>query len=414
MDMEKVASHPRVTAALSYLDATDGMVLDDMVELTSIAAPGGSERARGEWLTARLRALGLDVAAPDDAGNIRAVRAGRDPAALPVFLVSHLDTVFDADTDLAVTRHHGRIHAPGISDNSRGVAALVAIARTLRETQIVTRAPLVFIGSVGEEGAGDLRGVKHLLSHDVACAAFLAVDGAGLNRIVHRAVGSRRFRVTVRGPGGHSWVDRGTAHPVHTLAAAIAHATESARYPRSSFSVGRMEGGTGINVIPVDAIAEIDIRSEDGDEIARVEAALRDALSHAITAANDRRKEGTAPLTHEITLIGDRPGGSTPADAAVVRLAWEATRVVGATPELTSSSTDANVPMSLGIPAIAIGAGGDAGGMHTTDEWYSNENGPAGLKRLLLLVLALSNAVLDGDAALDGDAVLNGDAVLHT
>jgi acetylornithine deacetylase/succinyl-diaminopimelate desuccinylase-like protein len=394
MDMETLATHPRVAAALEYIDSHDDDVIRDMITLTSIAAPSGSEKARGEWLSEQWRALGLDVASPDAVGNIRGRRPGINDGAA-VWFVSHLDTVFDAATDLTVIRSKGRVSAPGISDNSRGVCAIICLARTLHALGLKTRTPIEFIGSVGEEGAGDLRGVKHLLSGDVSCAAFVAVDGAGLHRIVHRAVGSHRVRVTIRGPGGHSWVDRGTAHPVHALSAAIGMARRAVTTLQSSFSVGRIEGGTGINVIPVEAFAEIDIRSEDQREITRIMHVLEHAVASAISECNDGRKEGTQPLTHEILTIGNRPGGMTPAESRIVRVAWDATRYVDTVPELTSSSTDANVPMSLGVPAIAIGAGGDAGGMHTTEEWYSNENGTAGLKRLLLLALTLCDVVLD-------------------
>jgi acetylornithine deacetylase/succinyl-diaminopimelate desuccinylase-like protein len=200
------------------------------------------------------------------------------------------------------------------------------------------------------------------------------------------------LRITVNGPGGHSWIDRGTVHPVHALAAAISTAATLPSHPESSFSVGRIDGGTGINVIPVVAFADVDIRSENGGEIERIESGVRAAVERAIDSANaDTSHQGR--LTYDIESIGDRPGGATSADARVVRHAIDATSFCGHSPELTSSSTDANVAMSLGIPSIAIGAGGDAGGMHTTDEWYSNKDGAAGIKRLLLLVIAMAGVV---------------------
>ena len=384
-----LARHPRVAAALAHIDAADTETIGDMVALTQIPAPSGSEQLRGTWFADKLRALNIDVAHPDEVGNIRGLRPGSSTAA-PIMLVSHLDTVFSADTDLRVRRDGDRICAAGISDNSRGVAALVRIASALHAADLRTQRALAFVGSVGEEGAGDLRGVKHLFSGDVNCAAFVAVDGAGVHRVVHRAVGSRRLRVTIHGPGGHSWIDRGTAHPAHALAAAIALAAPSARFPESSFSVGRIESGTGINVIPVEAHADIDIRSEDSREIARIEVGLRESIDRALHDANTVRRERSAPLTCTVTSIGDRPGGRTAPESDLVRMACDATRYCGFTPELGSSSTDANVPMSRGIPSIAIGAGGDAGGMHTTEEWYDNTDGVAGLKRLLLLAVSLA------------------------
>lgn len=401
-EMSALASHPRVAAALAYIDATDADTLADMIAITGIPAPSGAEHARGIWLRSKLAPLGFDVAPADEVGNIRARRAnargtkhsgnGRTPV---ILFASHLDTVFSADTDLAVRTDGDRIHAPGISDNGRGVAALIRLADVLHATGLETRNIIELVGTVGEEGAGDLRGVKHLFAGPLPCDAFIAVDGAGLHRIVHRAVGSRRVRITIRGPGGHSWIDRGAAHPVHALASAIALASAHAAYPQSSFSVGRIDGGTGINVIPSEAFADVDIRSEDGGEIARIDAALRTAVQDAVQGANAARRENSPELTFTIAGIGDRPGGDTSADADLVRYAWEATRYCGGTPDLASSSTDANVAMSRGVPAIAIGAGGEAGGMHTTAEWYENTDGAAGLKRLLLLALSLTDVILD-------------------
>jgi acetylornithine deacetylase/succinyl-diaminopimelate desuccinylase-like protein len=398
--MEEIAAHPRVAAAVAHIDATDADTIDHMIEVTRIPAPSGAESARGAWLSAKLAALGLDVAPPDAVGNIRALRRGHPNAdtdagthaPAPIMLASHLDTVFGAATDLTVRRDANRIHAPGISDNGRGLAALIRLASALHAAAIVTRIPLEFVGSVGEEGAGDLRGVKYIFADTPRCSAFIAVDGAGLDRIVHRAVGSRRLRITVNGPGGHSWIDRGTVHPVHALAAAISIAATLPSHPESSFSVGRIDGGTGINVLPVVAFADVDIRSENGGEIERIESGVRAAVERAIDSANANTSH-QGRLTYHIESIGDRPGGATPADAPVVRHAIDATSFCGHSPELTSSSTDANVAMSLGIPSIAIGAGGDAGGMHTTDEWYSNKDGAAGIKRLLLLVIAMAGVV---------------------
>ncbi|MEO5509346.1 MAG: M20/M25/M40 family metallo-hydrolase [Longimicrobiales bacterium] len=395
MEMTEMALHPRVTAAIAHIDASDAETVADMIAVTRIAAPSGAEGPRGVWLSERLRAQGLTVSPPDPVGNVIATRTGQDATLPPVILASHMDTVFAADTALDVMHHGPRICAPGISDNGRGQAALIRLASALHTAGIVTRHPIWFVGTVGEEGAGDLRGVKQLFSGDVTAAAFVAVDGAGIDRIVHRAVGSRRLRVSIDGPGGHSWIDRGSAHPIHALASALANAAALAQYPRSSFSAGRVEGGTGINVIPQQAWVEIDIRSEEGAETGRIETATRTAVATAVAGANAARRDGTAPLHYEITTIGDRPGGMTPVDADVVRHAVMATERCGIKPELVSSSTDANVPMSLGIPSIAVGAGGNAGGMHTTDEWFDNENGTAGIRRLLLLTLAVTGAVFD-------------------
>jgi acetylornithine deacetylase/succinyl-diaminopimelate desuccinylase-like protein len=378
---------PQIQAALDFIDSTDDQTVEDMIELTKVPAPSGSERERGEWFANRMRAAGLDVAYPDAVGNVRARTCGDLPS---VMLVSHLDTVFAAHVPLTVTLADGRIYAPGISDNGRGVATLIRVAAALKHAGIETTRAIEFIASVGEEGAGDLRGVKHIFACDERPHCFIAVDGAGLGRIVHRAVGSRRFRIHVKGPGGHSWIDRGIAHPVHALSRAIAAVSFIANIPESSLSVGQIGGGIGINVIPTIASADVDIRSEDGREIARIETAMREAVRSAVDEANAARKGGSQALTFDIVSIGDRPGGATDESQDVVRHAMLITQSLGTEAELVSSSTDANVPISLGVPAIAIGAGGDAGGMHTTGEWYSNENGALGVKRVLLLALALA------------------------
>ena len=386
--LASLLANPRVAAALDHIDRHDRDTLADMEAVTSIAAPSGNESARGEWLAGRLREAGLTVQAPDAVGNVCALRPGSDDSP-PVVLAAHLDTVFPADTDLTVRHTAGRMESPGIGDNGRGIAALVRIACALHGAAVSTSHPILFVGTVGEEGAGDLRGVKHLFA-DLDAAAFIALDGAGADRIVNRAVGSRRLRVTCNGPGGHSWVDRGTANPVHALASAIAAVTGVARYPESSLSVGRIEGGTGVNVIPARAVIDVDIRSESGAEIHRIEVTLRQALDLAVREANGERATGTRELDYDVVVTGDRPGGETPVESDIVQAAIAATTRLGCDPELSSSSTDANVPISLGIPSVAIGGGGETGGMHTTAEWYSNKEGAAGIKRALLLALLIA------------------------
>jgi tripeptide aminopeptidase len=291
-----------------------------------------------------------------------------------------------------VRREDGRLLAPGISDNGRGLAALLAIARVLSETSVQPRRPVVFAGTVGEEGLGDLRGVKHLFRDGSgwrSCAAFIAVDGTGVRRIVHRALGSRRFRVVIAGPGGHSWADWGVANPAHALGIATAQLARLrlSRQPRTTCTVARVGGGTSVNAIPTEAWCELDLRSEAQEPLAEVVKVVKSAIQRAVGEVNARRRRGTAGLRYRLEAIGDRPSGETPASAPLVKLAVEATRQLGETPELVASSTDANVPISLGIPAIAIGAGGDSSGMHTLAESYSNERGAEGIERVLRIVL---------------------------
>lgn len=380
-------------AARKHIRATDHETVADMLASVAIASPPFGEGRRGEWLAGQLRAHGLQVSI-DEVGNVIGL-AGTDNGEAPVILTAHLDTVFPAETTIEIHRNGARISAPGIADNSRGLAGILAIARALRHVSIKTIRPLYIMGTVGEEGVGDLRGVKHLFrpgSLFRKAFAFISLDGTGHRRIVYRAIGSRRLRVTISGPGGHSWADWGFANPVHALGAAVALITdqEIPRQPRTAVTVARVGGGTSVNAIPSEAWAEIDIRSEAAGPLADMEHMVRAALEEGMNLTNTARKRGSAPLDLDIRVIGDRPTGEASIHSNIVRAARAATRHIGHVPELVASSTDANIPIALGIPAIAIGAGGESGGTHTLEEWYTNTNGADGIERALLTVLAVT------------------------
>jgi tripeptide aminopeptidase len=392
-DIEAVAALPSVRRASAHIDAHDDETLADMRAVVCIPAPPFGEATRAGWLAERIADAGFVDVALDDAGNVLARRDGT-PAAAPVLVAAHLDTVFPAETELRLTEERGRLHAPGIADNARGLAALLTLARALRAGGVETEHPLVFCGTVGEEGVGDLRGVKHLFragSPWRGCAAFLALDGTGRRRIAHRAVGSRRLRAELIGPGGHSWADRDAPNPIHTLAAAVSRLA-AMRLPgpgRSALNVGRIGGGTSVNAVPAAAWLEVDLRGEDPGALAEIERRVRTILDTTVQEANAGRGEAL-PLRLDVSLIGDRPSGETPPTARIVRAARAATRAIGERPELVASSTDANVPIALGIPAIALGAGGDSGRTHTVTEWFSNDGGPAGIRRALLTLLGVA------------------------
>lgn len=384
-DPDEIRRNGAWRAARDRIRETDEETLSDMVAATSIAAPSGAEAERAAWLCGRLRAAGL---APelDEVGNVIATAPCADASLPHIAVMAHLDTVFAADTPLDVQRSGERLTGPGISDNARGLAGMLALVRGLEAAGWPTRAPVVFIGSVGEEGAGDLRGAKHYVRmRGSAIGAFIALDGAGLDRIIHSAVGSRRMRVTFRGPGGHSWADWGAPNAIHAAGRGIATLTalDLPDSPRTTLTVGRIGGGTSVNTIPPEAWLEIDMRSESTPALERLEAVVRHALD---AAAHEESGEGAA-ITCDVEVFGDRPAGVTPVDHELVRLAEAATRAVGSEPELTGSSTDANVAMAAGIPAIAIGAGGDAGGTHTMGEWYINRQGVEGIERALMVLL---------------------------
>jgi len=386
-----------VRAAERYVWAEDARTLSDQVLLTGIPAPPFAERVRAQRMAELMAEAGLEEVAIDGAGNVVANLEGASEESA-VVLSAHLDTVFPAETPISVRKDGDRVVGPGISDDGRGLAVLLAVARALREGRARTRAPLLFAATVGEEGPGNLRGVRHLFGPrgaGVGAAVFISVDGAGLDRVVTRGVGSRRFRVTVRGPGGHSWVDWGLANPIHALGAAVGDLAELAAPGDliGTLTVARWGGGTSINAIPQEAWIEVDTRSESEGRLEEVEEKLRRTVSRCV--AETRCQPHRGHLETEIAVLGIRPAGHTPAEGPVVRAAVAATRALGVEPELCASSTDANVPMAAGIDAITVGGGGTAGMAHTTDEWYRNDQGCEGVLRALYTVLLVGGGLAD-------------------
>ena len=388
-------TYTALAAARARLAARDASIVSTQITLSEIAAPTGEEQRRGAWVARRFEELGLRGVRVDEAGNV----IGRRPGALratasdrsgPVTVCAHLDTVFPRETNLHVRREGARLVGPGIGDNGRGLAAMLALAEEIDGERLRTGRPVDFVATTGEEGLGDLRGAKHFFAATEEPSAVVALDGAGDERVVHRAVGSRRFRITFRGPGGHSWAAYGVANAVHAAAIAAARlaALEPPRDPRTTLSVGRMGGGMAVNAIPEEGWLEVDLRSVSPALIERFDREVRLIARAAARWENGRRASGTAPLQCEVEVIGDRPCGEVPADHALVRAAVEATRLIGREPELSTASTDANVPISRGIPAIAIGAGGRGGDMHTPGEWFENVDGPLGIARALTIVVA--------------------------
>jgi tripeptide aminopeptidase len=383
---------PPVANARATLAARDAETLDTQIAISEIAAPTGEESERGAWIAGRFRALALTDVRNDAAGNVTGTRAGIDDSA-PVVICAHLDTVFPRTVPLRVQRDGARLIGPGIGDNGRGLAAMLALAGVIDGTKLRTRAPVVFAATTGEEGAGDLRGAKELFASAMSgAAAAIALDGAGDERVVHRALGSRRFRIHFRGAGGHSWTAFGVPNAVHAaaLSGAMLARTALPAHPRTTLSVGRIGGGISVNAIPDDAWLEIDLRSTSEHALRSYEGEIRAALHEE----NLRGARGAPPLTVAITVIGDRPSGETDASLPLVSAAIEATRLIGRDPDLATASTDANVPISRGIPAIAIGAGGRGGEAHTVGEWFENSAGHLGIVRALAIVTAVAGVVV--------------------
>jgi tripeptide aminopeptidase len=391
-EMRALMGDERVRAALDSIVALDSDTLRDQVELTEIPAPPFGESRRAREFLLRLEALGVDDAGIDEAGNVVALRRGNGADAV-VAVSAHLDTVFPEGTDVTVHLRGETLAGPGIADDGRGLAVVLALLRTLNQAGVRTEADLLLVGTVGEEGTGDLRGVKHLFREGAPrIDAFLSIDGSDPARIIHLALGSLRYRVTFRGPGGHSWASFGTVHPGHALGRAIVLLDEAGdrlgrKRPRISYGVGRLGGGTSVNSIPSEVWMEVDLRAGEDAVLRSLDAAFRDAVRRAAAEADDRRTDGR-PLEVEIDRIGDRPGGGISAADPLVQRAVAASRVLSIEPNLSRGSTDANVPLSRGIPALTLGGGGRSGRTHTLEEWFENADGPRGVQRVLLVLLA--------------------------
>ena len=394
--LSRLLAHERIRAARRHVERADDVTLARQAALSATPAPTGAEGARGARVAELFREIGLSHVAVDQAGNVCGW-FGNGHGSAPVVLAAHLDTVFGPEVDVRVKRRGQRLEGPGISDNARGLAALVAVAEALVATDVATARPILFAATVGEEGSGDLRGVKYLLNGKRETgngkpAAFIALDGAGLDRVIHRALGSKRYHVTFRGPGGHSWAAFGVANPANAVgrAAALLADLPIATAPRTTCAVVGLGGGTGLNSIPQDAWLDLDLRSEDPRALAQLDVTVRAALERAADDENRSRTAGTPPLRVEVQLVGDRPCGITPRAHPLVQAAIAANRALGRDAELTSASTDANAPIALGIPAIALGAGGKAGDAHLTTEWYENIEGALGIVRALLVTAAMA------------------------
>jgi tripeptide aminopeptidase len=397
-EIAAIAEHPRVIEALELVDERDARTMADLLELTEIAAPPFGEQARGQRFLRKLQDLGLDSAWIDAEGNVLGLRRGTDSDYV-VAVTGHLDTVFPEGTDVTVRQRGDTLFAPGIGDDTRGLAALLAIIRVLNESDLDTQADLLFVATVGEEGVGDLRGVKYLFRDDgPRIDAFISIDGTGHTSITHQGLGSYRYRVTVRGSGGHSWGAFGLANPAHALGRAIDYFDLSADAitrsgPKTSYNVGRLGGGTSVNSIPFEAWMEVDMRSESPESLDRIDEIFGRAMNRAVDEANDQRRDGEE-LSVELELIGDRPSGEIAADDPLVLRAVAASEFLGIEPTLGRSSTDSNIPISKGIPSITIGGGGVAHGAHSPGEWFINRDGPLGIKRALLITLAQAGAAI--------------------
>jgi tripeptide aminopeptidase len=442
----QLAAQRRVHQAFRWLHLHDGLLMDWQRTLVGIPAPPFGEAQRAAWLLAQFASIGLAETTIDPEGNVigllpksadRPADAssgatsesdnGDEPASAShtsaqsqcaVVLSAHIDTVFPAGTELAPQLSGTRLIAPGACDNAAGVTGLLAIAAALVDAAVALPCPVLFVGNVGEEGEGDLRGMRYLYQQSPwrdRIAAHIVLDGAGHEVAVTEALGSRRFLATITGPGGHSWTDAGAPNPIAILSHAIAALTSPSstpnhqRQPRTTLNIGTIEGGSSVNAIPESASARFDLRSTSAEELVCLEVELHRAIEDAVLAANaarvvstDQRKTDQrktrqrAPAAFTIERIGDRPAGqlaATARGAALYEHLLAVDRHLGIRTEPRIASTDANIPLSLGIPAVSIGAGGDGGGIHTRQEWYDAAHRELALKRILLLLMLTAERV---------------------
>jgi acetylornithine deacetylase/succinyl-diaminopimelate desuccinylase-like protein len=395
-----LASLPRVHAAFQWFHLHERRTMQWQQELVAIAAPPFGEGKRAQWLAERFRELRLQEVEIDAEGNVLGCHRGGSPGAglSCLMLSAHIDTVFPIHTRIAPLVENNRLQAPGACDNGAGIAGMLAVAAALESAAIELPCDLLFVGNVGEEGEGDLRGMRHLYGASPwreRIGANIVLDGAGCEVVVTQGLGSRRYLVTVEGPGGHSWTDAGVPNPIVVLSRAIASMSELVlpASPRTTLNIGTIEGGSSVNSIPERATARFDMRSLEPEQLVRLEVELHRAVEEVVLAANamapgrSGRSKGPGALEFLIARIGDRPAGKLNDDSPLLEALHAVDRHLGIRAEQRVASTDANIPLSLGIPALSIGAGGDGGGIHTSSEWYDASGRELALKRILLLLL---------------------------
>jgi acetylornithine deacetylase/succinyl-diaminopimelate desuccinylase-like protein len=391
-EIAAIKGNAQVQAALDHILAIEPQSRRDLIELTEIPAPPFGEEKRAQRFAEMLHEAGLTDVSIDEVGNAIGRRPGNGNGRVVAYS-AHLDTVFPRETDVTVRFDDERMYAPGIGDNTRGLVTVLGVLRAMQEAGIETEADILFIGNVGEEGLGDLRGMKHLFRHGAEkIDTIIAVDGGESNRVVYGGVGSHRYRVTFRGPGGHSWGAFGLASPHHALGRAIAIFVENAPSvtsvgEKTSYNVGRIGGGTSINSIAFESWMEVDMRSGSQDKIDDIDAVLQAAVEQALQEENAARLEGPA-LTVDVERVGTRPAAPGDQDSPVVQRALAATRSFGIQPVLRISSTDSNLPLSKGVPAVTMSRGGISGNSHAPDEWWQNVDGHIGIQIGLVTLLA--------------------------
>lgn len=396
-EIEKLAKHPKIKNAFDRIDALEESTLNNLIYLTEIPAPPFKEEKRATAFADLLEKAGADRVFIDDVGNVIAERKGHGKST--VLIEGHLDTVFPEETDVTVKMKGDTLFAPGIGDDTRGLSLIVTLLNAINHANIKTDATIYFAGTVGEEGLGDLRGVKHLFnSGDLKIDTYIAVDGGGLNRIVTRAVGSHRYRVTFEGPGGHSWGAFGLVNPHHALGRAIKYFTDAADPysrtigPKVSYNVGRIGGGTSINSIAFESWMEVDMRSTNPKRLQKMDDLFQNAMKRALSDQNVMGRTD-AKMNVDIKMVGNRPAGNIDPNNSLVKRAMASVTYLGGDPKLGNGSTNSNIPFSKNVPAITIGRGGTGKHGHSLHEWWLNKNGDLAIKNALLILISQARLI---------------------
>ena len=393
-EVTSLLKDPKIVQAFDFIDENDEALMTTLMSLTEIPAPPFGEMTRAKAFRELLEKAGADSTWIDEGGNVLALRKGKKSNKL-VALDAHLDTVFPLDTDVNVVHKGDTLYAPGVGDDTRGLAMVYQVLKAMNEAQIETANDLVFIGTVGEEGLGDLRGVKHLFSDksDLKIDSWIGIDGGSVGRVNYKALGSIRYRAKFSGPGGHSWGAFGLANPHHALAKAIDYfAIAASEYvaegPKTSFNIGRIGGGTSVNSIPFESWFEVDMRSLDPLRIRAMDSLFKANMQRAVKDYNQSGVEDEVVL--DLELIGDRPSGALSRDLPLIQRSIAATILLGARLRETTGSTNGNIPISLGVPSVTLGRGGQGKNAHSLDEWWANIDGARAIKLALLITVAES------------------------
>ncbi|SEM04349.1 Acetylornithine deacetylase/Succinyl-diaminopimelate desuccinylase [Maribacter orientalis] len=390
-ELAKLLKDKSIKSAFEYIDAIEEETNKNLIELTEIAAPPFLEGERAKALEKMFVDAGVDNVSIDEVGNVVALKKGTEGGKV-IALDAHLDTVFPEGTSVNVQQRGDTLFAPGIGDDTRGLAMLLTIFKAMKNSNIKTKADIWFVATVGEEGLGDLRGVKHLFRNGAPkIDSWISIDGGSIGRVNNAGLGSVRYKALFTGKGGHSWGAFGLANPHHALGYAIKEFSVNAKKytdegPKTSFNIGRMGGGTSVNSIPFESWMEVDMRSVDKDRLVEIDSLFKASMQTALEEYNNSGIDDKISL--ELIKIGDRPSGELSIDTPLVQRAISATTLFGATPSLTRGSTNSNIPISLGIPAITIGRGGIGGGAHSLNEWWLNKNGAEAIKLALLLTVS--------------------------